>query len=366
VHLHFGPNNESNQMGDWLDPKAPSIARLLKQAGYRTGHFGKWHLTNLLQPKLSAEDRFADAPLPAEYGFDEAAVWAGPGLALGIHQAGERAARFIKENKNRPFYLNVWLHESHTPHIPTAESMAAFSHLDEVEQIYAAVIADGDRWVGQVLEALEAAGVADKTIVIFSSDNGPEERIEQDSSKRAGPGYGRYYSVGKTGGLRGQKRSLYEGGVRVPFIVRWPGKAPEGQINDSTVLTAVDLYPTFAAAAGVSLPEGYKCDGENVLAAFRGKDYVRSTPVFWEWRAARPSDDFWPSMAVREGDWKLVQNEAGRIELYQLPSDRAEAKDVAAQHPERVDRLKKMLAEWKAALPTEVNPETISKTRSKE
>jgi len=366
VHQHFGSQNAENDMGDWLDPKAPSIARLLQEAGYRTGHFGKWHLGTRLRPDLKGPASYADSPLPSEYGFDESAVWNGPGPQIHSHHVGERTAEFIMENADRPFYVNVWLRESHTPHNPTEGSMEMFSHLDKVDQVYAAVIADGDRWVGQVLDALEEAGVAENTIVIFSSDNGPEERIEKEGAKTQGSGYGRYYSVGTTGGLRGQKRSLYEGGVRVPFIVRWPGKAPAGQINHSTVLTAVDLFPTFAAAAGIALPKSYESDGENVLAAFRGKDHVRSTPVFWEWRAARPSDDFWPAMAVREGDWKLVKNEAGRVELYHLPSDRAEVKDLAAQQPERVDRLKMMLAEWKASLPTQVNPETISKTRNQE
>ena len=351
-------------MGDWLDTKAPSIARLLQEAGYRTGHFGKWHLGTQLRPDLTGPASFGDSPLPSEYGFDESAVWNGPGPQIHSHHVGERAAKFIMENADSPFYVNVWLRESHTPHIPTQASMEMFSHLDKVDQVYAAVIADGDRWVGQVLDALEKAGVVDNTIVIFSSDNGPEERIEMEHAKVSGAGYGRYYSVGTTGGLRGLKRSLFEGGTRVPFIIRWPAQSPAGKINHSTVLTAVDLFPSFAAAAGVSLPEGYQPDGENILAAFRGEAFERSAPIYWEWRASRQSLDFWPSLAVRDGDWKLIKGDDGRVELYHIPDDRAETQDVSTQNPEIVQRLNRMLANWMASLPTELNPDTISKTRN--
>lgn len=363
VHQHFGPNNVDNEMGDWLNPDAPSIARLLQSAGYRTGHFGKWHLTNRIRPDVDPADAFGDAPHPTQYGFDETAVWVGPPPGLHRHRIGEAVGDFIKRNADHPFYVNVWLAESHTPHTPTEESMEQFRHLDHVDQVYAAVIADGDRWVGQVLDALDEAGVADRTLVIFSSDNGPEERIAAETHKLMGPGYGRYYSVGTTGGLRGQKRSLFEGGVRTPFIVRWPGRAPAGQINDTTVFSAVDLFPTFAAAAGVPLPEGYQSDGEDLLRAFHGELIRRTRPIFWEWRGPKWDPDFWPALAVRDGDWKLVRNSEGRVELYRLPIDRAESRDLAEQHPEIVQRLRDMLDEWKDSLPTEIDPTTISRYR---
>jgi N-acetylgalactosamine-6-sulfatase len=237
--------------------------------------------------------------------------------------------------------------------------MEKWKHLDPREQVYAAVITDGDNAVGLILEALKDAGVEDNTIVLFSSDNGPESPGEarfHDGKDSGAKGYGTYYSVGSAGGLRGRKRSLFEGGVRVPFIVRWPGRTPAGAINDTTVLTALDLLPTLCAAAGVVLPEGYKGDGENLLAAFKGESTERKTPIFWEWRPGGKGE-FWPNFAVREGDWKLVMNrDASRVELYNPAEDRAESENLAKSHPETVARLSKMLGEWKATLPAKPDP----------
>jgi N-acetylgalactosamine-6-sulfatase len=363
VHQHFaGPDeNHRRNMPDWLDPKATLLPRLLQQAGYRTAHFGKWHLTNA---------KIKGAPKPEVYGYDEAAVFnGGEGWPkAGLHDTASHAAGFINQNKSRPFFLNVWLHESHTPHAPTQESMDQWKRLDERKQVYAAVITDGDKAVGKILDALKEAGVENNTLVLFSSDNGPENTsTRKDGRQQTDPdanvtGYDTYYSVGETGGLRGRKRSLFEGGVRVPFIVRWPGHTPEGVKNDSTVLTAVDLLPTFCAVAGATLPAHYTPDGENVLAAFNGRPLKRSKPIFWQWTGGKVEPDWWPQLGVREGDWKLVMtDDAKRIELHHVPNDRAEARDVSREHPELVSRLSKLALEWKATLPTSPNPECISK-----
>ncbi len=361
VHQHFAPGiNVERGMPDWLDPKAPTMARFLRSAGYRTGHFGKWHLTNT---------GAAGAPPTSAYGFDESAVFNGPGD--GKSQAktdatADKAVRFIRESKGRPFFVNVWIHESHTPHRPTKESMEKWKYLDEQKQVYSAVITDGDKDVGKVLAALKETGVEDNTIVLFSSDNGPEStgaaKYVGKNATDARNGYDTYYSVGSSGGLRGKKRSLFEGGVRVPFIVRWPGHTPASAKNDTTVVTAVDLLPTLCAAAGVNLPADYKGDGENLLNAFNGKSLSRSRPIFWEWRGPNPEPDWWPRLAVRDGDWKLTMTEdAKRVELHHLINDRAEAKDVAKEHPDIVARLSKLALDWKATLPEKPNPECISK-----
>lgn len=361
VHQHFAPGvNVERGMPDWLDPKAPMIARFLKNAGYRTGHFGKWHLTNT---------GAAGAPLPSAYGFDEFAVFNGPGDAraqAGLHDTANNVVRFIRESKGRPFYVNVWLHESHTPHVPTKESMEKWKHLDEQKQVYAAVITDGDNDVGQILDALRETGVEENTIVIFSSDNGPEwtstrKQIVEDATVGA-RGYDTYYSIGQTGGLRGRKRSLFEGGVRTPFIVRWPGHAPAGTRNEQTVVTAVDLLPTLCTAAGVKLPDDYHGDGENLIDAFSGKEVSRTRPIFWEWRGNHTEPDWWPQLAVRDGDWKLAMTyDAKRVELHQLINDRAEAKDSSKEYPEIVERLSRLALDWKATLPEKPNPDCISK-----
>lgn len=364
VHQHFASPelNRRHEMPDWLDPKAVTLPRLLQQAGYRTGHFGKWHLTNR---------RTYGAPTPDAYGYDEARVFNGGAEwpSAGLKDTATDAAAFIQANAGRPFFINVWLHETHTPHRPSEEAMRQHSHLDEQQQVYAAVVTDGDQAVGRILEALREAGVERNTLVIFSSDNGPErtsrtrQALTRDKDTGAA-GYDTYYSVGETGGLRGRKRSLFEGGVRVPFIVRWPARTPAGLKNDTTVLTAVDMLPMLCAAAGVALPVDYQGDGENLLDAFLGKPVLRTRPIFWEWRGFAGEPDWWPRLAVRDGDWKLVLTGDGRrIELYDLARDRGEANDVAAGHPEVVARLSRLALDWKATLPEHPNPDCISKAR---
>jgi len=155
---------------------------------------------------------------------------------------------------------------------------------------------------------------------------------------------------------------LFEGGVRVPFIVRWPSHMKAGAKNDSTAFTAVDLLPTLCTAAGVTLPPDYQGDGESLLAAFNGESNPRSRPIFWHWLGNSAEPDWWPRLAVRDGDWKLVMtDEAKRVELHDLTHDRAEANDVSKDHPEIVARLSKHALEWKATLPTAPNPECLSK-----
>ncbi len=361
IHQHFAvpEQNHARNMPDWLDPKAPTLPRFLKEVGYRTGHFGKWHLSN-------AETQ--GAPKPDKYGIDDFAVFnGGAGWPVpDLHATATNAVAFIKANKDKPFYVNVWLHESHTPHVPTLESMEKWKHLDKQKQVYAAVITDGDNSVGKILDALNAQGLSDNTIVIFSSDNGPESTAAKAEPNVAGPNikttrYDTYYSIGETGGLRGRKRSLFEGGVRVPFIVRWPGHTPADVKNSTTLFTSVDLLPTLCAAAGVKLPTDYKGDGENLFDALNGKAVTRTRPIHWEWLGMKSDPDWWPRLAVRDGDWKLVMtHDAKRMELYYLKDDRAESKDIAKENPEIVSRLTKLALDWKATLPKKPNPECLT------
>jgi N-acetylgalactosamine-6-sulfatase len=361
VHQHFAapPSNHQRNMPDWLNPGAVTLPRLLKQAGYATGHFGKWHLTN-------RETR--GAPLPEAYGYDEAAVFNGGAgwPSADVHATASNTVAFIRAHKDRPFFVNAWLHESHTPHVPTRESMERWKHLDEQKQVYAAVITDGDNAVGAILDALKETGVERNTLVMFSSDNGPEWTAARRPAAKARDahagiaGYDTWCSVGETGGLRGRKRSLFEGGVRVPFIVRWPGRAPAGLKNDATVFAAVDLLPTLCAAAGVALPADYRGDGENLIEALHGKPVPRTRPLFWQWTGNANEPDWWPRLAVRDGNWKLAMaDDAGRVELHDLAADRAEAKDVAKDHPDVVARLSRLALEWKATLPEKPDPACI-------
>lgn len=361
IHQHFAApaQNLARGMPDWLDARAPTVARFFQQAGYRTAHFGKWHLTNR---------ETHGAPAPTAYGFDEFAIFNGGAEmpSAGLHATPDNAVKFIAAHKDQPFFLNVWLHESHLPHVPTQASLEQWKHLDEQQRVYAAVITDGDNAVGRVLDALEAAGVAQNTIVLFSSDNGPETTGTDKGKGRPDAetgesGYGGYYSVGSSGGLRGEKRSLFEGGVRVPCLVRWPGRTPAGAKNDTTAFTAVDLLPTLCAAAGITLPPDYRGDGENLLAALQGQPAKRTRPIFWDWTGKAADPHWWPRLAVRDGDWKLLLTaDAKRLALHRLTTDRAEAVDVAKDHPEIVARLTQLALAWKATLPTTVDASCIS------
>jgi N-acetylgalactosamine-6-sulfatase len=366
VHEHFAAPEQNHERGmpDWLDTKAPTLPRFLQQAGYRTAHFGKWHLTSA---------QVQGAPHPEAYGYDTAAVFnGGKGWpAADLHATASNAVTFIKANKDKPFFINVWIHESHVPHVPTPESMERWKHLDEQKQVYSAVITDGDNAVGTILDALKAEGLEDNTIVMFSSDNGPEWTGSKPVDKKSGinanvrRSYDTYYSIGSTGGLRGRKRSLYEGGVRTPFIMRWPGHTPAGIRNTTTVFTALDLLPTLCAAVGLTLPADYQGDGENMLDAFQGKAVTRTRAIFWQWTGGKTEPDLWPRLAVREGDWKLALTaDAKRVELHHITEDRAEAIDVAKDYPDIVARLTRLALDWKATLPEKPNPECISKEPS--
>jgi len=148
----------------------------------------------------------------------------------------------------------------------------------------------------------------------------------------------------------------------VPFIVRWPGHAPTGVVDKTTLLSAVDLLPTLCAAAGVALPDGYQPDGENMLPAFKGKPAARTKPIFWEWKGTDVEPNWWPRLAVRDGDWKLLWSpNAKRAELYNLANDSQETQNLADAEPERVARMKQKLYNWRASLPTSPPADCISK-----
>ncbi|MDA0347527.1 MAG: sulfatase-like hydrolase/transferase [Verrucomicrobia bacterium] len=360
IHQHFAgvPSNAQRGMPDWLDPKEPMLPRLLKEAGYKTGHFGKWHLGNA-----------TDSPSEDLYGYDAFATFNGSGkneLRPQGLESVDHAEKFIKENKDHPFFVNLWLHETHLAHFPLEKYLEKFKNLDEQKRIYASVVAEGDEGVGRILGLLKALNLDNNTLVVFSSDNGPEATRgpEHKFHNNSKVGLGGYYSVGESGGLIGQKRSLYAGGVRVPFVVRWPGIVPSGKVDRTSVLTAVDLLPTFLEAAGVALPEGFVPDGQSAFSAFKGEPINRTKPIFWEWRGGISKDYTWPTLGVRDGRWKLLLNEElDRIELYDIESDWAEKSNLAKTFPEVADRLIKQIHTWKKFLPAKPSDNSLSRTR---
>jgi arylsulfatase A-like enzyme len=332
-----------------------TITELLKQKGYRTGHFGKWHMGPV------DED--------GTYGLDTVeTIGNSQDKSIGRDDDLYSAAiEFIRENKEGPFYVNVWGHATHFP-VNTAEPLAAkfegvkvdrpdFSptmqhKFDEVVQIggdldtsmkqYLGDVYQIDQNVDRVLRTLDELGLRENTIVVFSSDHGPAPVI-------LGQKGARQYSdnmVGYAGKFRGGKHEQYEGGTRVPFIIRWPGHVQAGRLDTKNIGSFIDWLPTLSAIAGVEeLPE--QLDGEDISDIWFGKDRVRSKPLFW--RTSSPN----ASPAMRVDDWKLHLNvrRGEKVELYNLAIDPSESHNVAAEHPDVTKRLSKTLRAWVAELP---------------
>lgn len=360
VFQHFASAEHHRQHGmpDWLDTNAPSIARVLQDAGYVTGHFGKWHLTN---------SHIADAPEPSEYGFDAYAVFNGPGPQTDAVQVFSDAIDFIEQNQSQPFFMNLWIHETHTPHYPDPAFFDDYLELGEQQKMYAATMATADFGVGQVRQALNRLGLARNTIVIFSSDNGPEVtgdesarylRTDPDAAVEGREPLGRYFSVGESGGLRGQKRDLYEGGVRVPFIVSWPGNIDANKIDESSVINAVDLFLTFADLAGAKVPNDYQSDGQSLKGLFEGKEFERTAPLFWQRLAPVGNANTARSAlqaTIRDGRWKLLRR-GSDIELYDIDANPEETRNVADANPDIVKQLTRQLDAWQREVTLQSSP----------
>jgi N-acetylgalactosamine-6-sulfatase len=338
--------NKERGMPDFLDPTILTVTRLLKNAGYSTAHFGKWHL-----------GRGENSPLPEEYGIDlYVNCLNGPGKRPGSSEMiADETLAFIESHKNTPFYINAWLYDPHSPLRPTAEHLKPYEHLSPkygnqkgALQIWYSVLTNLDRQVGRILKKLEDLGLSENTIVMFSSDNGPESGLISFTSHYGGA------SSTNTGPFRGIKRSLYEGGIREPFIVWNPGRTPAGKVDNSTVLGGVDFLPTIAGLAGIEMPTDMKLDGENMATAFEGKHCVKSRPLMWENRFPVYGHVIHksPMLAIRDGRWKFLMNpDNTRIELYNILDDPTELNNLAKENPEIVARLSSRVLKWQATLP---------------
>lgn len=354
IHGHYATHesNAKRGMSNWLDPSVPNAASLLKSVGYATAHYGKWHLGN-----------GPGAPLPTEYGFDDARTYGsnGPGWTEPIEtffakSTGlfvDEALRFIRTNRNRPFYLNLWTLAPHAPLNPTDEQMAPYNHLSwgngairkSAATIYYSIVGDLDAQIGRLLKEMDDLGLANNTLVMFSSDNGPED-IHLAEAGHSG--------VGSAGPFRGRKRSLYEGGIRMPLIVRWPEKIPAGRVDTNSVIAGVDWLPTVCQFAGVPLPAELKSNGENVSDILLGGSRPRTMPLMWEWRFHIFGEPFHrsPILAIRDGDWKLLMNpDRSRVELYDIPRDPTQLLNLAGTNPDVVERLARRVLDWQATLP---------------
>jgi len=322
---------------------------------------GKWH--------LGGGRDVTDAPKFAAYGYD---------LGLGTYESPEPAAplglksmpwsteiappqverhdrtrwmvdqaiAFVRKHASRPWLVNLWFDDVHTPHRPSAEQRARAGDRKGPTE-YRAVLKETDRQIGRLLDALRDLKQQSNTLLVVCGDNGPE------------PSFNR----ARSGGLRGMKWSLYEGGIRTPFIVRWPGVIPAGVVNETTGVAGVDLFPTLCRLANVALPSDGALDGEDLSSVFRGATSGRTKPLFWEYGRKPPAAGRKgirlfpypsepgaksPNVAVREGSWKLLINANGSgAELYDLATDPNESKNLAAEKPEVLQRLSKAALAWR-------------------
>ena len=369
-HFAWVPSNAKRNMPDWLSTKAPLLSRILQENDYATAHYGKWHLAN---------NMIHDSPLPSEYGYDEYGAFNCAGEQIPVHEDTEHAIEFIEKSlqERKPFFINLWLHEPHTPFhtVPKYRWRFRDRDLPEKDNIYASVLSHADDRIGEVLEALDRLEIADNTLVVFSSDNGPardsrgaELGLIHDTA--TGAGFNIAAAKGITGGRKGYKSALFEGGIGVPFIARWPGKIAAGQIDRDSMISAVDLLPTFCAIAGVKLPQGYQPDGVNQLDTLMGKKSpIRKKPLYWKMASAWPIPEnrpyHWVSYATVDRKWKLMANrDLSYVELYDLVQDPLEKKDLKNSRPEVVAELLAKIRSWQSELPENPTGEVFSAERA--
>jgi len=346
--------NRRNQSNDYLSAEAPSMARAFKAGGYATAHIGKWHMGGGRDVK--------DMPQIPEYGFDEyCSTWESPDPDPLITASNwiwserdsikrwERTAYFVDKtldflarHKGEPCFVNLWPDDMHTPYVPSQEEYERSGKNGwwEKKVNFIPVLAEYDRQIGRLMQGLKDLGIDENTIVVFTSDNGPNPS----------------YKNGRTAGMRGQKATLYEGGIRMPFMIRWPAKIKAGLRNTETVLTSLDLFPSLCALAGIRAESGaYQLDGQDMSRALLGKQKQRKGAMFWEFGQhfvgkPLPENAYQtrsPNIAMLEGDWKMLINYDGsRPELYNLKEDVFETVNLAEKDPERAKRMGDACIAW--------------------
>jgi uncharacterized sulfatase len=352
--------NKARGMANWLDARAPVLARELKRAGYRTGHFGKWHmggqrdvgdapdiadygfdrsLTNFegLGPRVLPLCDAGDARPPRRHDLGSAALGRGP---IQWHDRSSITTTYVDAalsciddatSKDEPFFINLWLDDVHSPFYPPGGPRGRGKRAD-----YLAVLEAMDAQLATLFSRLrDDKHLLRNTLVMLLSDNGPEDRAGSSQPLRAGKGW------------------LYEGGIRSPLIVWAPGLMAAdaiGTVNDRSVFCSLDLVRSLYSLTSTPLPEGASLDGEDVSATLLGQAATgRDSPICWRRPPDRPGtkQEDNPDLAVRAGRWKYCVNEDGsRPQLFDLSADASEDVDVAAKEPETVARLHRAVMEW--------------------
>ncbi len=382
------PNRMGTFSWGWaLKPQEVTVAEALKTAGYATGHFGKWHLGSVR----------ADSPLsPGKNGFDEwlsspnffeIDPWMSDnGKAVQLQGEGSevivsRALKFIERQQSagKPFLAVVWFGSPHSPHVGTAEDVALYRDQTKKQQNFLAEITAMDRAMGQLRTGLKTLGAAENTLLWYCSDNGaiPE---------------------GSTGGLRGKKGNLYEGGIRVPALMEWPARL-KGRRRIDVPCGTVDIYPTLVELSGAQVEKQPMLDGVSLVPLLDGGMEQRPQPLgFWDYairglpaksgdllqelaaeqaagtvrsaeevdpipaeqlRSDYPDDTFPRHAAWIDGDWKLhrIETPRGAVkwELYNLRTDVQEATDVAEAESARTMQMKSELEQWLRSVVASLN-----------
>jgi arylsulfatase A len=345
-----------------------TVARLLQKAGYGTAHVGKWHCNGKFNNPAQ--------PQPGDHGFD---YWfstqnnaspshenprnfvrngkpVGPLKGFSCQLVADEAIGWLEKRKeNKPFFLFVCFHEPHEPVASPPELVATYREAKNANQAqYFANVTNMDAAVGRLMKALDDHKLAERTLVFFTSDNGPETLNRYRGARR---------SYGSPGKLRGMKLWLYEGGIRVPGILRWPGQIKPGQVVDEPIC-GVDVLPTLCELAGIPTPNDRVLDGTSFVPLLEGKPVVRSKPLFWHYYRALGE----PKAALRQGEWMLLAHRAGpekglgrnvnpmsmqvikearlgKMELYHLGKDLSQKEDLAEKQPEKVKELSRLLIE---------------------
>jgi len=329
----------------YLSTKEITVARLLKAQGYATAHCGKWH--------LNGKFNTGEQPMPNDHGFDH--YFSTQNIALPSQRNPfnfvrngqavgrligysstlivEESIRFICRVKDRPFMLFVWFHAPHEPIATARYFLRMYAHQHhQTKANYFGNVTQMDYEVGRLLRALDELNRRGNTMVMFTSDNGPETHLRYRGAQ---------CSHGSPGPLRGMKLHLYEGGIRVPGIIRWPGHAKPGQVCAEPV-NGTDVLPTYCKIAGARVPTDRAIDGASMVPIFSGKPIARRRPLYWRYDRALGG----PQVAMRQGDWKvLADRNLTKLELYNLRDDSGETTDLAAKEPKRLKAMVAVLRE---------------------
>jgi arylsulfatase A-like enzyme len=364
--LQARTGNIAADQNDFLDPALAFLPKSFKAGGYATAHVGKWH--------LGGGRDVDNAPSISTYGYDEFwSTWESPkpDPKLGSHVPSwnkdkpdsqldrwkttaymvDQTLDFMKRHEKQPRFVTLWPEDIHTPFNPSADMLQKHGGKpgeDRSLENFYGVLEEYDRQIGRLLDGLKNQGAEENTIIFFTGDNGPNPD----------------YDGLRTDGMRGRKGTLYEGGIRQPFLIRWPGHIPANKADDVTIMGSVDLLPTLTALAGISvLPDAReKMDGEDLSAAILGNPTERKKPLLFEFGRMRPKQaprnrDRSPQLALRQGEYKLLVNRDGSdLELYNLEKDRNEKVNVADQNTTLAQELSKQVLQWSKTLPSRTHP----------